>query len=49
MKNKTIFVAHDTSNLNKIKKIIKQTKTKKLKIIPKFGLQFFIPNMVENF
>ena len=41
MKNKTIFVACDTSNLNKIKKIIKQTKTKKLKIIPKFGLQFF--------
>ena len=41
MKNKTIFVACDTSNLNKIKKIINQTKTNKLKIIPKFGLQFF--------
>ena len=41
MKNKTIFVACDTSNLNKIKKIILQTKTNKLKIIPKFGLQFF--------
>ena len=41
MKNKTIFVACDTSNLNKIKKIIHQTKTNKLKIIPKFGLQFF--------
>jgi len=41
MKNKTIFIACDTSNLNKIKKIIHQTKTNKLKIIPKFGLQFF--------
>jgi len=41
MKNKTIFVACDSSNLNKIKKIITQTKTKELKIIPKFGLQFF--------
>ena len=41
MKNKTIFVACDTSNLNKIKKIITETRTKKLQIIPKFGLQFF--------
>ena len=39
--NKNIFVACDTSNLNEIKKIIKQTQTKKLKLIPKFGLQFF--------
>ena len=41
MMNRTIFVACDTSNLEKIKKIIIQTKTSKLKIIPKFGLQFF--------
>jgi orotidine-5'-phosphate decarboxylase len=41
MKNKIIFVACDTSNLNEIKKIINQTYSKKLKIIPKFGLQFF--------
>ena len=41
MKNKTVFVACYTSNLKKIIKIIKQTKTKKIKIIPKFGLQFF--------
>ena len=41
MKNKTVFVACDTSNLNEIKKIIDQTNSKKLKIIPKFGLQFF--------
>ena len=41
MKNKSIFVACDTTNLNEIKKIIKQTNSNKLKIIPKFGLQFF--------
>ena len=41
MKNKTIFVACDTSNLDQIKKILKHIDTKKLKIIPKFGLQFF--------
>ena len=41
MKNKIIFVACDTSNLKKVKQIINQTRTNKLKIIPKFGLQFF--------
>ena len=41
MNNKYIFVACDTSNLIKIKKIINQTRSNKLKIIPKFGLQFF--------
>ena len=41
MKNKIIFVACDTSNLDQIKKILQNIKTKKLKIIPKFGLQFF--------
>ena len=41
MRNKTIFVACDTSNLNQINKILKNIKNKKLKIIPKFGLQFF--------
>ena len=41
MKNKSIFVACDTSNLNEIKRIINQTNSNKLKIIPKFGLQFF--------
>ena len=40
-KKKIIFVACDTSNLNKIKKIISHTNTNKIKIIPKFGLQFF--------
>ena len=41
MKNNTIFVACDTSDLFQIKNILKNTKNKKLKIIPKFGLQFF--------
>ena len=41
MRNKIIFVACDTSNLGQIKKILKNINSKKLKIIPKFGLQFF--------
>jgi orotidine-5'-phosphate decarboxylase len=49
MKNKSIFVACDTSNLEKIKKIIIQTKTSKLKIIPKFGLQFFYSKQGRKF
>ena len=40
-KKKIIFVACDTSNLDKVKKIINQTKTNKINIVPKFGLQFF--------
>ena len=49
MKNKTVFVACDTSSLSEIKKIIIQTKTKKLKIIPKFGLQFFYSKQGRKF
>ena len=41
MKNKTIFVACDTSKLSTIKNILKNTKKYKLNIIPKFGLEFF--------
>ena len=41
MKNKIVFVACDTSNIKKIKDIIIQTKNNELKIVPKFGLQFF--------
>ena len=48
-KNKSIFVACDTSNLNKIKKIINQTSSNKLKIIPKFGLQFFYSKFGRKF
>ena len=49
MKNKIVFVACDTSNLKKIKKIITETRTKKLKILPKFGLQFFYSNQGRKF
>ena len=49
MKNKTIFVACDTSNLNEIKNILKYTRTRKLRIIPKFGLQFFYSKSGRQF
>ena len=49
MKNKTIFVACDTSNLEKIKKIVLQTRASKLEIIPKFGLQFFYSKKGRKF
>ena len=49
MKNKIIFVACDTSNLDQIKKILKNINTKKLKIIPKFGLQFFYSKKGRNY
>ena len=49
MKNRRIFVACDTSNLKKINKIINHTKTNKLEIIPKFGLQFFYSKHARNF
>ena len=39
-KNK-VFVACDTTNISKIKKIIEATRTNKINVIPKFGLQFF--------
>jgi len=40
MKNKKIFIACDTKSINKVRKIIKFTKTTKLKIGYKFGLEF---------
>ena len=49
MKNNTIFIACDTSNIKIVKKIITQTKSKKLKIIPKFGLQFFFSKQGRKF
>ena len=49
MNNKTIFVACDTSSIKKIKNIISQTKTNKLKIIPKFGIQFFYSKQGRKF
>ena len=49
MKNRNIFVACDTSNIKKIKKINFQTRSKKLKIIPKFGIQFFYSKQGRSF
>jgi len=49
MKNSKIFVACDTSNLILVKKIIKQTRTNRLEIIPKFGLQFFFSKNGRKF
>jgi len=40
MLNKRIFIACDTTNILKVKKIIKYTKNKKLNIGYKFGLEF---------
>ena len=39
--SKKIFVACDTTDLNKVRKIINYTKSKNLKIGYKFGLEFF--------
>ena len=49
MKNRTIFVACDTSNIEKIRNIISQTRSSKLEIIPKFGLQFFYSKQGRKF
>ncbi len=47
--NKKIFVACDTINPNKVKKIIKYTQSKKLKIGYKFGLEFFYSKSGRSF
>jgi len=41
MIKKKIFIACDTNKISKVKKIIKNTKTNKLKIAYKFGLEFW--------
>ena len=40
MKKNKVFVACDSTNILKIKKIIKETQNKKIKIGYKFGLEF---------
>ena len=40
MKKPKIFIACDTTNLNKVKKIIKESRNTKIKIGYKFGLEF---------
>ncbi len=47
--NNTIFVACDDSNIKNIKKIITLTRTSKLQIIPKFGLQLFYSKKGRRF
>ena len=49
MKKQKIFVACDTSNLNEVKKIISLTKTNKLDIGYKLGLEFFCSKEGRNF
>ena len=47
--NKRIFVACDTTDHNKVKKIIQYTQSKKLKIGYKFGLEFFYSKSGRSF
>ena len=47
--NKYIFVACDTTNLNKVQKIINDTQSKKLNIGYKFGLEFFYSKSGRSF
>ena len=49
IKNKNIFIACDTTNIKKIKKIINYTKSKKINIIYKFGLEFFYSKHGRSF
>ena len=46
---KKIFVACDTTDLNKVRKIINYTQSKKLKIGYKFGLEFFYSKSGRSF
>tara|TARA_Y100001935_G_C17198650_1_gene453912 strand:- start:632 stop:961 length:330 start_codon:yes stop_codon:yes gene_type:complete len=41
MKNKKIFIAIDTSDIKRARKIINEANKCKIDLIPKFGLQFF--------
>ena len=49
MKNKKIFIACDTKSLTKVKKIIKNTQTSKIKVGYKFGLEFLNSKNGRNF
>ena len=44
MKKYKVFIACDTKNIKTVNKIIKNTKTQKIKIGYKFGLEFFYSN-----
>jgi len=47
--SKKIFVACDTTNISKVRKIIYYTQSKKLKIGYKFGLEFFYSKSGRSF
>ena len=49
MKKPKIFIACDTTDLNKVKKIIKHTQNSKIKIGYKFGLEFMNSKNGRNF
>ena len=49
MKKNKIFIACDTVNISKIKKIIKETKNSKLSVGYKFGLEFLNSKNGRNF
>ena len=49
MKNKKIFIACDTKSITKVKKIIKNTQTSKIKVGYKFGLEFLNSKNGRNF
>ena len=49
MKMNKIFVACDSTNINKIKKIIKQTQNSEIKVGYKFGLEFLNSKKGRNF
>ena len=49
MKKHKIFVACDSSNISKVKEIIKKTQSNKLKVGYKFGLQFLNSKNSRNF
>ena len=47
--NKKIFIACDTINFKKVNQIIKQSKTNKIKVSYKFGLEFFLSPTGRSF
>ena len=49
MKKPKIFIACDMKNLTKVKKIISNTKTNKINIGYKFGLEFFLTSFGRKF
>ena len=49
MKKNKIFIACDTTNIYKVREIIKKTQNSKLKVGYKFGLEFLNSKKGRNF